>query len=493
MSLRLRLLVSYILVVAVFLLVTVFALIALLRDNPFQRLLTTQQLLIEARVVASVSREAAQGGVVAQALVRRLQQRGSVTDTRILFVDGASGAVQSDSDDDLVGQNLFELTGEPAANPLPLGGTFEVDGESWLYAAQPVVVGQRRGTLVVAATSVSRTPLLRDPVFLTLISPMLAATAIALVSATALALIVARSIVRPIQHVASAAAAIAAGDATQRAPVEGPSEVRELATNFNTMADRARVSQQSQRDFLANVSHELKTPLTSIRGFAQAILDGAAGDDAAIRKSASIIRAESERMARMVSELLDLSRIETGQLLMQREPVQVGDVLRACVERHMLRAQSANVSLTIDAPSDLPSIQGDGDRLAQVFNNLTDNALKHTPAGGKVSIAARSMSGSSVVRRGKSWPGAVEISVTDSGPGIPPEDLSRIFERFYQIDKSRARSASGGSLGLGLAIVKEIVTAHGGSIHAESVTGLGTKFVVRLPIQRGQPVPESQK
>ena len=138
-------------------------------------------------------------------------------------------------------------------------------------------------------------------------------------------------------------------------------------------------------------------------------------------------------------------------------------------------------------PASLPAVIGDGDRLAQVFSNLVDNALKHTPAGGKITVAARVLSGSSVVKKGKPWPGGIEISVADTGHGIPQEDLSRIFERFYQVDKSRARARSGGrSLGLGLSIVKEIVTAHGGSIHAESVVGLGTRFVIVLPIERGK-------
>ncbi len=492
MSLRSRLLGSYVLVIAVFLLVIVTALIVLLRNNPVQRLLTAQQLSIEARVVAGLSREAIQSGTSPELVIRRLRQRDAADDTRWLYVEGDSGRVLADTGGELVGQNLYELAGERPSSVL-LNGEFETQGIRWLYAAQPIAPLQRRGTLVVAAAPLEQSAVLRDPVFLALLEPVLIATAIALFIAVILALIVARSIARPIQHVASAADAIAAGDLRQTAPVEGPGEVRELATNFNAMAERVRASQQSQRDFLANVSHELKTPLTSIRGFAQAIADGAAGDTESIRKSGSIIREEAERMARMVSELLDLSRIETGQLLMQREPVQVGDVLQGCVERLALRAKSAQLSLTIEAPRDLPSIEGDGDRLAQVFNNLIDNALKHTPVGGKVGVSARSMTGSSVARRGKPWPGGIEISVTDSGPGIPPEDLSRIFERFYQIDKSRARSASGGSLGLGLAIAKEIVTAHGGSIHAESVTGLGTKFVVRLPIERARPVPESLK
>jgi signal transduction histidine kinase len=491
MSLRARLLVSYLLVVVVFLAVIVFASIALLRENPVQRRLLSQRLEIEASVMALFSRRAIQTGTPpAQLIDRLLRERDASGETRFLFVDGATGAVLADSRAELTGQNLFELSGGRPEGVL-LEGAFDWQGQAWTYAARPLALGERRGTLAVAAAVSAQTSLLRDPVFRSMIEPILVAAAIALLVAAILAVVVARSIAGPIQHVAAAANAITAGDARRTAPIEGPLEVRELAARFNVMAARAHASQQSQRDFLANVSHELKTPLTSIRGFAQAIADGAAGDAESIRRSASIIQEEAERMQRMVDELLDLARIETGQLAMRRAPLPLRDVLRGCVERQMLRAQKAGVSLSIDAPDDLPAIQGDGDRLAQVFTNLLDNALKHTPGSGRVSISARVMTGSSVARRGKPWPGAIEVSVTDTGPGLPPEHLSRIFERFYQVDKSRARSASGGSLGLGLAIAKEIVTAHGGSIHAESMTGLGAKFVVRLPIEPSAPLPRA--
>jgi signal transduction histidine kinase len=159
-------------------------------------------------------------------------------------------------------------------------------------------------------------------------------------------------------------------------------------------------------------------------------------------------------------------------------------VLRNCAEALALRAETAGVDLVVEIPA-LPPMIGDRDRLAQVFTNLLDNALKHTPAGGKVQITARPVSGSSVARRwpdfGPQSPGLAwaEVSVTDSGPGIPPEDLARIFERFYQVDKSRARRKGGA--GLGLAIAREIVESHGGTIKAESVMGLGSRFIVTLP------------
>jgi signal transduction histidine kinase len=245
------------------------------------------------------------------------------------------------------------------------------------------------------------------------------------------------------------------------------------------MARQVRASRDAQRDFVANVSHELKTPLTSIQGYSQAILDGTAADPETVRRSAAIIHDEAERMRRMVAELLDLARIETGQIVMRREPLDLRLLLENLVERFRLRADEAGVELTAQV-EELPSVAGDGDRLAQVFANLLDNALKFTPQGGRVALAAKRLTPSGVRRRGRAWPLAVEVAVSDSGPGIPPEDLPRVFERFYQVDKSRKHT---GSVGLGLAITREIVEAHGGTIQAESIEGLGTRFTVTLPVQ----------
>jgi signal transduction histidine kinase len=303
-----------------------------------------------------------------------------------------------------------------------------------------------------------------------------------------LALLIAGSVSSPLRRLATAANAIAEGDYDHRVAVQGPTEVQELAQNFNSMAEQVKASQQSQRDFLANVSHDLKTPLTSIQGYAQAIADGAASNPDSVRRSAGIIRDEAQRMSRMVTELLDLARIESGQIVMQQEAVHLNVVLRDCANRLVLRAQQAGIKLEAQVPDDLPVITGDGDRLAQVFTNLLDNALKHTSEGGKVSVAARSVTGSSIVRRGKTWPAGVEVVVSDNGSGIPPEDLSRVFERFYQVDKSRQR---GGGLGLGLSIVKQIVEAHHGIIHAESVVGIGSRFVVTLPLSPGTEITQA--
>jgi signal transduction histidine kinase len=274
-------------------------------------------------------------------------------------------------------------------------------------------------------------------------------------------------VVGPLQALAAGARAVARGEYGHTVPVGGPVEVRELATTFNRMSQQVRAGQQAQRDFVANVSHELRTPLTSIQGFSQAILDGAAGEPQAVAHAAGIIHAEAQRLRRMADDLLELARLDAGQITLRREPVELAALLRACAERLEPRAREAGVALALELPAGLPGVIGDGDRLAQVFTNLLDNALQHTPAGGQVTLSAAAATGGVVVR------------VRDSGRGIPADDLARIFERFYQVDKSRRR-AQGGA-GLGLAIVRELVQAHGGTVSAESAEGLGTTFLVTLP------------
>jgi signal transduction histidine kinase len=178
-----------------------------------------------------------------------------------------------------------------------------------------------------------------------------------------------------------------------------------------------------------------------------------------------------------VNELLDLAKLDAGQIVMAREPVDMGQLLRGCVEKLTPQAGKGGVELRLDLGA-LPPLTGDNDWLAQVFTNLIDNALKHTSQGGRVTVAAREVIGQPSCKGEKAVP-RIEVSVADTGSGIPPEDLSRIFERFYQVDKSRHRKDKGA--GLGLAIAKEIVQAHGGQIKAESVVGVGTKFTVTLP------------
>jgi signal transduction histidine kinase len=222
------------------------------------------------------------------------------------------------------------------------------------------------------------------------------------------------------------------------------------------------------QEFVANVSHELRTPLTSIRGFVEALRDGTIGDDAGRQRSLAVIDAELRRLQRLVADLLDLSRIESGQATLRREPVDLAAVLRHCAEVAAGRAEEADIELVVIASPGVPPVTGDADRLEQVVRNLLDNALRYTAAGGRVELWL-----ATVERK-------VHIVVTDTGAGIPEHALPRLFERFYTADPARA----GRGTGLGLAIAREIALAHGGDIAVASTPGVGSTFTVVLPLGR---------
>jgi two-component system OmpR family sensor kinase len=474
MTLNTRLLLSYLLIIAVFVclvgLVLSLLLTNVLRATTFAKL----NAAADASIALVLSPRATQLPV---------EQIAESRHVRILLTN-AEGWVLRDSSGGATRWNFWGETnyqGLPPDQQNNLRGTWtDEEGGTWLFVSRrwppPQDATQRRpGRIVFTAPEPSRRQWFSE----FLARPLFIAGGIALVLSALLAWLISRSVARPLRRVADAAHAIALGDYEQALLVSGPTEVRRLAQDFNTMAHQVRASRDAQRDFVTNVSHELKTPLTSIQGYSQAILDGTAADPETVRRSAAIIHDEAGRMARMVSDLLDLARIESGQVVMRREAVDLRLLLENVVERFRLRAEGAGVALKTQL-ADLPPLMGDGDRLAQVFANLLDNALKHTPQDGQVTVTCESSMPSGVRRQEQARPRTIQVAVSDSGQGIPPEDLPRVFERFYQVDKSRRHT---GSIGLGLAIAREIVEAHGGSIEAESIVGLGTRFTVLLPLQ----------
>jgi signal transduction histidine kinase len=276
----------------------------------------------------------------------------------------------------------------------------------------------------------------------------------------------------PLQKVADAAGGVAEGDYDQVVPLEGPAEVRQVAGSFNTMAARVKTTQQAQRDFVANVSHDLKTPITAISGWSQALLDGAASSDAEREHAVETIHTEAGRMQRMVNELLDLARLESGQLQLILKTVDLSEILAGVHRSFRPVAADKGIALVYEAAPVGP-INGDPDRLTQVFANLVDNALAYSPPGSQVTLSTTTSGG---------W---IEGVVRDTGPGIPPDEIDRIFERFYRLEKSRVRSEQGRGAGLGLSIVRELVEAHGGTVYVSSPPGEGTTFTVRLPAASG--------
>ncbi len=217
-----------------------------------------------------------------------------------------------------------------------------------------------------------------------------------------------------------------------------------------------------RRDFVANVSHEFKTPLTAIQGFAETLLGGALDDEANRKRFMEIIRVHAQRLARLTDDLLKLSRIEAGRLELESRPVSVAALVNGCVETARLKAESKGLRITVELPEGLPPVRGDAAQLAEVLQNLLDNALQYTPPGGQINVTA-SLNGNEVT-----------FTVADTGIGIPESDLERIFERFYRVDAARSREAGG--TGLGLSIARHIVDAHGGRIWVESAVGRGSRF-----------------
>ncbi|MCJ7435791.1 MAG: HAMP domain-containing histidine kinase, partial [Anaerolineales bacterium] len=339
----------------------------------------------------------------------------------------------------------------------------DVTGKAWLYQLSQLP-DQTWLMVAIQRPKVSVLSFLADE----LLPPFIQGGGIALLLSLIVAYFIARWIADPLQEVVTVAGNMPS-EQIKLVAVRGPHEVQDLTRAFNAMLTRVQSSQKSQRHFVANVSHELKTPLTSIQGFAQALLDGTADTPEARKQAAQVIYEESARMHRMVLDLLDLARLDAGTADLKMSPLNMPALLNAITEKFSPLANKAGVTISVSAPANLPILLADGDRLAQVFTNLVDNALKFTPAGGVINLQAEMVQGE------------MQVSVNDTGRGISASALPHVFDRFYQADISRSRGKKHGA-GLGLAIVLEIVQAHGGRISVRSQEGHGTSFVVDLPL-----------
>lgn len=328
------------------------------------------------------------------------------------------------------------------------------------------------------------------------LAPHLAGAALAsVVISTLVALFISRSITGPISQVTVAAEEMARGNYDHRIPSAGSDEVGRLAATFNAMARDVGNSHRMLRDFLANVSHDLRTPLTSIQGFSQAMLEGTIQTPEEHADAAQIINEESARMRRLVEDLLYLSKIESGQVNMERQTLDVSELLHSCTRRLTWLAEQNGVRLSVDIPT-AANVEGDGHYLEQVFANLLDNAVRHTPTNGEITV--RAWMDHPPVADG--WaPGiprlnsrhVTYVAVRNTGSSIAAEDLPRIFERFFQVDRSRSKASNGS--GLGLAIVREIVQAHAGAVAVRSQAGEGTEFLVMLPAPEPSPPPAQRR
>ncbi|MEK6787056.1 MAG: ATP-binding protein [Nitrospirota bacterium] len=251
---------------------------------------------------------------------------------------------------------------------------------------------------------------------------------------------------------------------------------------FHDITELRRL-EKIRKDFVANVSHELRTPLTSIKGYVEALLDGAKDDPIASTKFLEIILKQSDRLNLIIEDLLELSKIESGRVSLKEEPLELRSVVDRTLSMIKPIADKKRHRLVTSVDPSLPSVAGDDGRLVQVLTNLLDNAIKYTPEGGTITVGATLAPS---IGNAEPPAGAIELNVTDTGIGIPEEDRPRVFERFYRVDKARSRELGG--TGLGLAIVKHIVEGHGGQVWVEANHPQGSRFVVRLPVSRGKRV-----
>jgi len=304
-----------------------------------------------------------------------------------------------------------------------------------------------------------------------LLGTIIRAGAITTLLAIGIGLLLTTSALRPLRELEAATERISAGDLSARVPVRARDEVGAVAERFNAMATDLQDQDAIRRRMMNDIAHELRTPLTVMQGQIEALQDGVF---ALSPENLEPVHGQTMLLKRLVNDLRDLALAESGQIALDMAPVDLGRLVPRVIARFAPQAQAQDVALELAQPGAIPEIRGDAQRLEQVLNNLLSNSLRHTPAGGRVTLAL------------SATPDRVRITVQDTGEGIPADDLPHIFERFYRSD--RARQRGDGHTGLGLAIARELVRAHGGDISAASVAGVGTTLTIDLPASPAAPV-----
>jgi signal transduction histidine kinase len=369
-------------------------------------------------------------------------------DERLLLV-GADGRILADSN--------------PAASP-PKALASNLD-----RGAAIVVDGRQVGTLIVYSglgeLTRAQTAFLRQVNVLMIIAGGVAVLGVLVVSG-----IQARRIVRPVRALATAAHRVADGDLSQRIPVTSDDELGEMAAAFNTMAAELEQQLELRHRAMADVAHELRTPLSVLQIQLESIEDGLTDPTPEVVAG---LQDDLAHLRRLVEDLRVLSLADAGELHVEAEPVEMGGLIRDVVERVRAAARSRNVALESRLPDVPLPVTGDAQRLAQVLLNLLSNALEHTPPGGQITVGAQRLERE------------LRVTVRDTGEGISAEDLPRVFERLYRADRARSRD-TGGS-GLGLSIARSLVEAHGGRMWAESELGKGSTFTFTLPLGEEAP------
>jgi signal transduction histidine kinase len=383
-----------------------------------------------------------------------VEQLGSMEEKRIVITN-STGIVLADSDNKIIGQQ-YDPDLEGIALYVP---RISIDPFRSTMPIQQVLLG----TLFISpqATPNVLTAYLSSTLNRFLMWGGFGAIAIAIIAT----FILSRYILSPIRALTSTTRSLGRGDFSQRVHIKTKGEVGELANTFNAMASDLERGEKLRRNMVADVAHELRTPLSNVSGYLEAIRDGVVNPDMTTIAS---LQEETALLSRLVDDLQELALADAGELKMIRQPEDIRQLVGQAVNAIQTRAMEKNIALSMDLPADLSPVNIDYHRISQVMRNLLANAIAHTANGGKIDIAARPQGD------------LISISVTDNGEGIPSEDLSNVFERFYRVDKSRTRARGGN--GLGLTIARRLVEAHGGTIGVQSELGKGSRFSFTIPV-----------
>jgi signal transduction histidine kinase len=396
---------------------------------------------------------------------------------RLVLADGA-GVVVGDTGDAWLGRDVEGLGLDGGMSVAAAG---EEVGRLYLVLPGETVPGRgfRRGLLDIrlpGSGDAAQTDALEQD-FLTNVNRSLwLAVFIAAGVAVILGLVLTRRITRPLRALAAGARHIARGELGHRVEVSSKDEVGELAESFNAMARSLDENEQARRRLMADIAHELATPLTVIEGTVDGILDGVFQPDA---EHLGSVKEQTALLTRLIGDLRDISLAESGQLKLELAPTDMVELVRRKVSQAQLAARDKDVRLDLDAAPGLPAVNVDVGRMEQVVANLIANAVRHTPAAGSITLTLRTAVSDAA---GRVDGPSLLLSVADTGEGIAPEHLPHVFERFYRAETARSRA--GGGAGLGLAIVRQMVQAHGGSVWVESQPGRGSTFYVALPLPR---------
>ena len=482
-TLRANLIAAFAAVIALSLLLASGVFFYLLRE--YQVDYERDRLERQAMFYASEVYRLAVSGESLSSIASQLDQSTADTGARVLLLD-ANGTVLHDTSNNQLTGDTFVIPPTAGRRPNVFQGPVSTpygDEVFTVVAFRGLLPGLR---LAVTAPEQTLTNAWRD------VLPRLSMAALsALLVSIVIAWWLASAITRPIVQITRASEEMAAGNLDPHLTLpETTDEVGRLSKAFTTMAREVARSHRAMRDLLANVSHDLRTPLTSISGFSGALVDGTLSGPEGAREAGRIIGEEAERMRRLVEDLLYLGRIEAGDVALQRVRVDLAELARAVQSRFLFRAQESGLRLTVHA-AEPAVVTGDPHRLGQVLDNLVENAFKHTSPSGSIDVTVSLEPTRAPSRAARAAYQAV-VTVHNTGSYIPPEEAERVFERFYQVDKARAGS---NGRGLGLAIAREIVQAHDGRLLLESSRAGGTSFSVRIPALEPAalpPIPSSE-